>query len=361
MNQHPLVRKGIAGGIILLFIGTAILSSTGQMIDKRLMPISQGTILYVGGNGPGNYTKIQDAIENASTGDTVFVFPGTYYENLRVDVSIWLIGEEKNTTIIDGNRVGNVTVVSADTVVIGGFTLQHSGENHRIGYSDSAVCLLSNGNIITGNIIKDNPRNGISSRTTMNNTIAHNVIANNTYDGIELFDSSKNRIENNTFDSDGGIYIDNGSENSISDNVFTNCLIASIMFESCSNNRIIHNTITKNTVSLPSNIGYYSIFLSTSNGTLISENTFVNTIDNSHNIMMTDCFNNTIVRNNFFNVRRYVYFAESSQNVWDGNYWGRARFFPKIILGQKGLYDRVPTALNFDWHPAREPYDIPTI
>ena len=33
-----------------------------------------GNILYVGGSGPGNFTSIQDAVNNASEGDTVFVF-----------------------------------------------------------------------------------------------------------------------------------------------------------------------------------------------------------------------------------------------------------------------------------------------
>ncbi|MBN2065256.1 MAG: hypothetical protein JW771_00415, partial [Candidatus Thermoplasmatota archaeon] len=35
--------------------------------------ISSGTRLYVGGVGPGNYSYIQDAIDNASEGDTVFI------------------------------------------------------------------------------------------------------------------------------------------------------------------------------------------------------------------------------------------------------------------------------------------------
>ena len=55
--------------------------------------------LYVGGGGPGNYTTIQIALDAASAGDTVFVYNGTYYENLVIKKNIALIGENKNTTI----------------------------------------------------------------------------------------------------------------------------------------------------------------------------------------------------------------------------------------------------------------------
>jgi parallel beta-helix repeat protein len=355
----------MVASIILMLVGTCITPAIAQDIERSSTSTLKGQWLYVGGSGPGNYTKIQDAIDNASDGDTVFVYHNSmpYYENILVDKSIRLIGEDRNTTIIDGHGIRNVTLITADNVVISDFTLQHSGDYNLYGYSDSGVFLLSNGDTINGNIIKDN-RNGICTRNSKNNTIVHNVISNNisnhSYDGIELFNSTNNRFENNTIsDSVAGIDVENGNENTIIDNVFINCLIISIYFYYCNNNCISHNTIIKNKVSLPSNIGYYSVWMSNSNNNFISENTFVNKISNSHNMMITDCFNNTIVRNNFLNVYPYVYFAESSHNVWNGNYWARARFLPKMILGQKGVYDRYPTALNFDWHPAQKPYDIP--
>ena len=70
--------------------------------------------LYVGGVNPGNYSKIQDAINDSVDGDTVYVFDDSspYYENIIVDKSINLIGEDKNTTVIHGQYVYNtVTAV----------------------------------------------------------------------------------------------------------------------------------------------------------------------------------------------------------------------------------------------------------
>jgi len=68
--RQSLVHKGLAVGIILLFIGTCIIPSTAQDTEKPSQSTSRGNWLYVGGSGPGNYTKIQDAINDSFDGDT---------------------------------------------------------------------------------------------------------------------------------------------------------------------------------------------------------------------------------------------------------------------------------------------------
>ena len=87
-----------------------------ETIEQSSMSFSRGKTLYVGGSGGDNYTQIQHAIDNASDGDTVFVYNGTYYENVVVDKSIQLIGEDKNTTIIDGGGNDDVVHVSNNNV-----------------------------------------------------------------------------------------------------------------------------------------------------------------------------------------------------------------------------------------------------
>jgi|GEM_PF-838341 len=84
-----------------------------------------GTTLYVGGSGPGNYSNIQDAIDDASDGYAVYVYSGTYYENIVIDKSINLTGENVKTTIIYGNGIGDVIKVTDDKVNISGFTIRN--------------------------------------------------------------------------------------------------------------------------------------------------------------------------------------------------------------------------------------------
>ena len=347
-----MIRKWLAVGLILLFIGTAVISSNGQKIEEQFLLGSRGNILYVGGSGPGNYTRIQDAIDNASDGQTVFVYHSStpYYENIIIDKSIRLIGEDRNTTIIDGNGLHNVTLITADNVIISGLTLYHSGDYHLFGYMDSGVFILSNGNTIDGNIIKRNLGCGITARNSKNNTIRNNVIAKNAYYGAELINFTNNRFENNTISESGlGIDVESGCENNISNNVFSD-LDYSVSFNGCINNSIFHNKLNGHLHSVSM---YYN-----SNNNVISENTFDNEIENVNNLWIVASFNNAIVRNNFFTVGYTVCFAASSNNVWDGNYWGHARLLPKVILGKNGQFDRYPNTLNFDWHPAHKPYDI---
>jgi len=104
------MKKLLVVGVIVLFLGVAISSTTGIYLEKQsIKPLSSGNILYVGGSGSNNYTKIQDAIDNASDGDTVYVYDDSspYNESINVSQSISLIGENRETTVIHGMYLGD--------------------------------------------------------------------------------------------------------------------------------------------------------------------------------------------------------------------------------------------------------------
>ena len=81
--------KWLAVGIILLFISLAYAPAVAQTTEKPLST-ARGNWLYVGGSGPGNYTTIQSAINDANPGDTVFVYNDSspYSEAVEVNRSI---------------------------------------------------------------------------------------------------------------------------------------------------------------------------------------------------------------------------------------------------------------------------------
>jgi nitrous oxidase accessory protein len=293
--QKRLLRKGLVLGIILLFVVTSIAS--GVQINSNPQPINGGW-LYVGGSGPGNYSSIQSAIDDANPGDTIYVYSGTYNENVVVNKNdVTLIGEHKETTIIrGGGQTTRIIVgVSSNGVTISSFTIQ----------------------------------NGLYS--------------------IHLSSSSKNNITNNNINLNyWGIHLHNSNNNIITKNNVNSSLFQGISLSSSSN-----NTITGNNISNLNN--GYGIGLSyPSNNNIIMNNNISN---NFGGISLIASSNNTILKNNFIKNRRHAGFVLCT-NTWDQNYWGRLRIFPKPIFGIKKIYHLFPSFIEFDWNPAQEPYNI---
>ena len=87
---------------ICILLCSGILSTAHTSTQQTLSSGSSPFLFwYVGGSGPGNFTQIQDAIDNASNGDTIFVYDDSspYFEHLSIQKQINLIGENKETTI----------------------------------------------------------------------------------------------------------------------------------------------------------------------------------------------------------------------------------------------------------------------
>ena len=180
-------------GIIALFICMSISPSVAvDTVKKPTMPISNGNTLYVGGTGEGNYTSIQDAIDNASNGDTVFVYKGSYYENLRIDKNINLLGEDMIKTVIDGGE-GDATIKLGAYVNLSNFTIQNS----EVGIMN--LILPPPNNIyklfIFNNIISS-CKKGISITGPLNHIICDNILTNNEI-GINFFFADNCEISNN--------------------------------------------------------------------------------------------------------------------------------------------------------------------
>jgi parallel beta-helix repeat protein len=136
--------------------------------------------LHVGGSGDGNYSTIKHAIDFSSIGDIVYIHNGIYSENIVINKSISLTGENIENTIINGNGSENIITIRAVYVNITGFTIQN-GQN-----------------------------SGLLIENSKNFRIYKNIIENNSI-GIKIISSINSKISNNTIvnNSDYGIYITN--------------------------------------------------------------------------------------------------------------------------------------------------------
>src|SRR4030042_2532131 len=131
--------------------------------------------LYVGGTGAGNFTRIQDALENVTVGGTVYVFPGTYHETLRIFKPVHLVGADSNSTVIDGDNESFVVTLAAGNSTLSGFTIIRS--KHKFPFA--GVYIVSDHNTISQNVLTDNfygMQLGYSAsyNLVVNNTIHHN-------------------------------------------------------------------------------------------------------------------------------------------------------------------------------------------
>jgi len=233
------------------------------------IPSVESKTIYVDDDGGKDYTSIQNAIDVANEGDTIYVYNGTYYEIVIINKSINLIGASKEKTIInyDKNRYGqiNIMLITANNCTIKGFKLINTISSSVI----MGINVKSSHNIISNNAIL-NTTEGISIEAeSKNNTVCLNIILNNEF-GIALRYSdhnniSRNNISLNTF---SGIYLKGtlSHNNTISWNTISNNEYG-LYLTGIINNKIFKNTVINNTkqgmhfcCGAQGNVLYYNIF-----------------------------------------------------------------------------------------------------
>jgi len=364
---------------------------------------------------PEDYLRIQEAVEASSPGDIILVSAGTYFEHLIVNKTLSLVGENRHTTIIDGNKTGLVLYLEADNVRLSGFTIRNGGGWSP--YAGYGIILDScNYSTIYGNIITSNLAGGIHMRESSGNLICNNQMLNNgdgppdlQYgEGVWLWSSNNNIISNNSMSNNvvSGTVIDESHSNVVTGNTLTNNLLAVVLVSS-TGNIISDNIITSNgngfsiRYSAANTIEQNRIFRNgigiglgfSEKNTIKRNNITENTI---HGIALADiCPNNTIVgniisrnrngikihycngsfihHNNFINNTKNVPGdVYPNVNTWDdgypsgGNYWSDyngtdyCNGFGQNLTGSDGIGDIRHTldALNQDEFPLTAPISL---
>ncbi len=375
-------NKLIGFFVCILLVGSVVSVSGTVMNNRTNLYTTPNNTLYVGGDGPGNYSSIQDAIDNASEGDTVFVFDDSspYDESISINKSINLIGEDKVNTIISNKSIS----VGASGVRLSGFTVQysyginiHSGDNNTV--SDNIFKSYEEHLGLGGVSLYDTGYNTISDNSFFNCGLYipspyENYIFNNTVNGkplIYLVNTSDNVIEdvgqvfligcnnitiknseiNNLF---MGIELINTNNCVFSDNILTDISLFGFTLINSNN-----NIITKNIISnkLMNNIGI-GLFLVGCQYNRISKNFFKNDIGN---IWLANTLENNIKYNNFKYVNRRLNIVSlDSDNNWIGNFWNRPRILP-VFIWSFNPPRILPTSLDIDWRPAKKQIDINSV
>src|SRR2546428_278961 len=215
---------------------------------------ARAAILYVGGSGPGNYTTIQAAAGAAQTGDTIFVFGGTYMEGpFDLGFGVSLVGEDRATTIIEtSNPIRMAGWSNISSVTIQGFAVQrvlwlwfadHASIADTAIYASMARIFI---NSTGGGTLRNNPMPAVSPWSAPGPEIPDNRLDRNSV-GVHVVASSNNTVANNTVPNGlgAGVVFDTYSD----DNVAANNTVANATFGIYSSFASDRTTVMNNTIS----------------------------------------------------------------------------------------------------------------
>jgi len=260
---------------------------------------------------PQDYPTIQEAINVANPGDTVYVRSGMYYEQVIINKpDLTLAGEDRDITVINGSE-GDAVSLKADNAKIRGFTIQE-------GDSGIQISPWTRGHIISDNIITNNDFGIRGHYDVQNITIGNNIIASNKFVGIELV-FYNSMINNNIISSNGkGEFIEFSAGIQIVESVYNTTIN--------SNNNIVVNNIIENNFNGILPVRY-------SEGNLFSHNAFKK---NTNHVLLSNS-------------------SHMSKNRFEENYWSG-------YVGEDGDGDGfgdtpyLMDAQNRDNHPLMSPF-----
>jgi len=271
--------------------------------------MTQATIRRV----PEDYPTIQQAVNAASPGDTIEVSAGVYYEHVLVEKPLTFTGQDKHTTIVDGNGTGDVFWLTQSEVMISGFTI-------RNGDYCGVKADMFGGHFITDNIFSNNFYGVYLFQTDSGSTIVGNTFQSNSMFGIKASGSSNNDISNNYIsDSTYGIKLDNTcDDNSIVGNTVSETSHG-IYISYSLNNDIDQNNVSSRTTGIYS---LYSDYVNIQNN-ILSECAYgIELYGTSNNLVLS----NTIVQNSYGIYLVYASSTTVDSNLASNNDWGIATY-----------------------------------
>lgn len=315
-------------------------------VQVRTQPPGPGTGSVIIVRTGQRFTRIQNAINNATSGDTIRIYSGMYYENIIIDKTLTLRGNGSTNTIINGSNGGSTIRITANSCNISEIDVIDS--YIWSGWRDAGILILSDYNYIESCMFYGNDH-GIFLSNSDYNIISNCNFIDNNYDDINLSNSNYNIISNcHCYSNNGGMRISNSNYNKIENCTTKNSNLDGIFLCFSDLNIIKHNNCSSNYyagISLRGSSDYNTIL-------------YNNFINNQYGVVTIEGSSyNSIYLNNFINNSGTAQARDTGNgNRWNnslkGNYWSDwispdsnndgIVDFPYNISGNAGAKDYLP-------------------
>ena len=228
----------VVGLILVPVWGAVLVHAEGE--ESR--STEKASTWQVAVDGSGHFTLIQEAIDQASSGDTILIKAGTYAEDVTVHSKdhLTIIGEGLDRVFITGEkRVGSLHIgkwpYGATNVMIQGLTVtQHGGLGVGI-FNGSGVHLK-----------QVQVKGMVFSQQVQGVHIEDCVIEGSETTGVAFANSTGTLVGNTIHDHDHGIALGGHSELTLQHNVISDILFEAVLMTDHSKAKIVQNTFVRN-------------------------------------------------------------------------------------------------------------------
>ncbi|WP_447986592.1 right-handed parallel beta-helix repeat-containing protein [Nitrospira sp. Nam74] len=224
-----------------MLLGVGTVTVLAQDLEPAQMVREPRTIV-VARDGSGQYTSIQEAVDDAKSGDTIRIKGGEYQEDVTIHSKdgLRLIGDGVDkVTVLGRERVGVFHIgkwpYGATQIEISGMTIREHG-GHAMG--------IFNGKSI---VLHDVRINGmLFGQQVQDVRIERCSIGGSETTGVQFADSQAALVGNLIHDNDHGVTVAGKSDVRLERNVITRNLFEGVIVTDNAKAVLISNTITKN-------------------------------------------------------------------------------------------------------------------
>jgi hypothetical protein len=227
---------------IAILVLAGLIGLSGLSLAEAPVPAAPRTIT-VALDGSGDFTSIQEAVDSAKKGDTVFLKPGAYAQDLTI--------HSKDKIKLTGAGVDQVTMLGRDDLVgvlhvgkwpygatdieISGLTINEHG-GHALGIFNGKGITLRNLRV----------KGMLFGQQVQDVRIEDCVIGGSETTGVQFSDSQALLVGNMIHDNDHGVNIAGKSDVRLERNIILRSLFEAVVVNDKAKASLVGNTLVKN-------------------------------------------------------------------------------------------------------------------